>query len=102
MGGGYEEEESDLAKISLKWMINEAMCSGLRVDKTKYEEMFAQDPTPPFTSHDELEKWSWRISERFPRWELENDPPPPRRLFKWWPTGRRSIGKSVRKGSSPN
>lgn len=98
VGGGYEEEESDLAKISLKWMIKEANVSGLRVDKTRYQQMFAQDPTSPFTSHDELEKWLWRISERLPRWELENDPPPPRRLFRWGPTGRRSIGKSARMG----
>ncbi|MGH8650746.1 MAG: phospholipase effector Tle1 domain-containing protein [Gammaproteobacteria bacterium] len=98
VGGGYEEEKSDLAKISLKWMINEACACGLRVDRTKYDEMFARDSIPPFTSHDELEKWSWRISDCLPRWELENDPPPPRRLFRWGPSGRRSIGKSARNG----
>lgn len=98
VGGGYEEEESDLAKISLKWMVREASERGLRVDKTRYQQVFAQDLTPPFMSHDELEKWVWRISERLPRWELENDPPPPRRLFRWRTTGRRSIGKSARKG----
>ena len=98
VGGGYRQEESGLAKISLKWMIHEACARGLCVDRTKYEEMFARDPTPTFKSHDELQKCSWRILEGFPRWELENDPPPPRRLFRWGPTGRRSIGKSVRKG----
>lgn len=46
--------------------------------------------------HEELKKWKWRISEYVPRWELENDPPPPRRLFRWGPTGQRLISKFVR------
>ncbi|MGH7771630.1 MAG: DUF2235 domain-containing protein [Candidatus Binatia bacterium] len=98
VGGGYQEGESGLATLSLKWMIREAHKCGLRVDKTRYQEMFAQDPTALFTSHDELEKWWWRASERLPRWELENDPPPPRRKFKWGPTGLRVIGRAARKG----
>jgi hypothetical protein len=79
-------------------MISEACPHGLLIDRTKYKEMFTRCPTPPFICHDELEQRFWRFVELLPRWELENDPPPPRRLFRWGPTGRRLIGKSAREG----
>ena len=99
VGGGYEEMESSLAKISLRWMIDEACRNRLCVDASSYQQVLALGETSHFVAHDELEKWPWRISERIPRWELVNDPPPPRRLFRWGPTGRRSISKSARMGS---
>jgi uncharacterized protein (DUF2235 family) len=98
VGGGYDERESDSARISLRWMVDEACLRGLRVDQTRYEHLVASGPMPSLTSHDELGKWSWRVTEWLPRWELVNDPPPPRRLFRWGPSGRRSIGESARKG----
>ena len=61
VGGGYIEEESGLAKVSLRWMINEAIACRLRVDKSKCEEIFDQDPIPRLTEHDELEKRLWRL-----------------------------------------
>jgi uncharacterized protein (DUF2235 family) len=98
VGGGYDEAENDLAKISLKWMINQAsVCHwGLRVDKDKCGELFARERTRPFTPHNELDKLGWRLSERLPRWELRNDPPPPKRLFKLGPSGRRVMGRFAR------
>lgn len=109
VGGGYEEEESALAKISLRWMIEEAKKAkgeweyGLLIDKDRYQQMFPQDATPSFRLHNELKGWSWwtmlwLLSEILPRTELQNDPPPPKRLRKWGPSGQRSMGKFGREG----
>jgi len=38
IGGGYPEEESGLAKIALKWMIEEACNCGLLVDNDNYQQ----------------------------------------------------------------
>lgn len=98
VGGGYTEAESNLATISLRWMINEARAHGLRIDNACYQQTIAERSQPTVTPHNELEKRVWRIVDWLPRWELQNDPPPPRRLPKFWPTGKRSIGNSARKG----
>jgi len=97
VGGGYEEE-GDLAIISLRWMINEATACGLLIEKSRRQEIFAHKPEPRLKSHDELKKRGWRLSEFLPRWELNNDSSPPRRLFRWGPSGRRCIRNFARKG----
>ena len=78
-------------------MINEACKVGLMVDETKLGAI-AQRPSSDQAGHDELSKWFWRATECLPRWELENDPPPPRARFRWGPTGQRTVGKSARNG----
>jgi uncharacterized protein (DUF2235 family) len=98
VGGGYGADESGLARISLRWMIDEAVACGLRVDGAGYDETFARGSQPSLVAHDELGHWAWRVSERLPRWELENDPPPPRRVFRWGPTGKRAVAGSARAG----
>jgi len=119
VGGGHGEAESGLAKISLKWMIGEAWGaapdpeSRLLIDERKYRDMFI-DPGPGpnatlFKGHDMLADWGlnpvrtiftigrWFV-DRCPRVELVNCPLPPTRHCWPWPTGRRKISDSRRKG----
>lgn len=118
VGGGCKEEESGLARYSLKWMIDEARESArkskepeLLVDECALERVMRQcgaDKKTWYMSHDSME-WYWRFIERLcPRWDLENAPPPgqntqfskgwPKKKFKIGPTGPRSVKKSMRGG----
>ncbi len=76
VGGGYPEEESGLAKIALKWMIEEA-CSakfGLKIDKEKYNRYvlgLGKDgkyvgPDAAAEPHESL-KGAWRAVQYLPQ-----------------------------------
>jgi uncharacterized protein (DUF2235 family) len=78
IGGGYPEPESGLAKIALKWMVDEAAAHGLLVDPARYAEIvegrskggkFAP-PDCKAQLHDSLTGW-WRIAEHLPRRYIE-------------------------------
>lgn len=99
VGGGYDVKAGDLSAFALRWIGDEAVRRGLLVDRSRYGALFAEGLTPPFEAHDELDRWGWKVSEHVPRWELENDPPPPRRRFRWGPSGRRPIGRFARNGA---
>lgn len=82
IGGGYIEMESDLAKISLQWMLDEAQTAGLEIDASQIENVFpAQDntelskPDPCGKMHNELDKLFWKIMQCVPRryWIREED-----------------------------
>jgi uncharacterized protein (DUF2235 family) len=115
VGGGYEDAESGLAKISLQWMIGEAATvnndsgSKLLVDESKYRDMFPKDfgpdsNDPLFKRHDRLTDWSaspfstvgWWVSNGCPRVELRNCPLPPRKHPWLMPRGQRKISDSRR------
>jgi uncharacterized protein (DUF2235 family) len=71
VGGSYPEAESGLAKISLRWMLREAMANGLRVDQTKADTIFKGDPSharPLSTAimHNSLNA-KWWIGEFYPK-----------------------------------
>ena len=44
VGGGYEEERSGIAKYPLKWMVDEAVLSGLRVNRAMYNHLVLGRP----------------------------------------------------------
>src|SRR5262249_44010852 len=72
VGGGYPEGESGLAKIALKWMIDEARRADLRVDEAKVSLMLGGAggdyvaPNPDAPLHDSMTKW-WRPVEYIPK-----------------------------------
>jgi uncharacterized protein (DUF2235 family) len=98
VGGGHKDSAIGLAKISLKWMVNEAASCGLRVGKGKYCEMFKDLSSGQCKRHDEAKKLIWRVSEHAPRRDLKNCPLPPTREWTWKSTGSRRIGESRRNG----
>ena len=75
VGGGYEESESGLAKITLQWMIDEAREAGLEIDKTLLPTVFPEKENDPVLSspdacgkmHNELDKLFWKIMQWIPR-----------------------------------
>ena len=72
IGGGYPEKESGLAKIALKWMLDEAAAAGLRLDQDKVDLMLgrrggdyvAPDANGPM--HESL-KGAWHVAEFVPK-----------------------------------
>lgn len=74
VGGSYPENESGLSKITLKWMISEAIDPGLHVDKKQYEKIvLGLDPDNYFVKpnhkamvHESL-KGMWWILELLPK-----------------------------------
>jgi hypothetical protein len=113
VGGGWPENESGLAKQSLKWMIGEAWQASkldelpLLINMSKYKEMFnCQIPPSPdnlfYRRHDRLADWSDPIStigfqfvNRIPRAQLVNCPDP-HNEFWFWPSGKREIDDTMR------
>ena len=71
VGGSYPEPESGLAKIALKWMVEEATSVGLLIDREEYDLVLGKtpgkfaSPDPSATMHDSLQGF-WRILEIFP------------------------------------
>jgi uncharacterized protein (DUF2235 family) len=73
VGGGYPEEQSGLAKITLEWMLIEARAKGLVVDNARAETILGKTvgslyakPDPIAPLHDSLIKW-WRLAEFVPK-----------------------------------
>jgi uncharacterized protein (DUF2235 family) len=77
VGGGYPEAESGLAKIALKWMIDEARQNGLMLDDARVSLMLGAagggyaPPNPDACLHDSMTKW-WRPVEYIPKPHWEN------------------------------
>jgi uncharacterized protein (DUF2235 family) len=69
VGGGYQEEQSGLSKIALRWMLREAEAKGLLVDPARKERALhaGQGPDPNGPMHDELTKPLWRLVEYLPK-----------------------------------
>lgn len=83
IGGGYKESESGLAKISLQWMLDEAIAHDLLIDSSQLPTVFpasADDPDlsspdPCGKMHNELTKRFWKIMQWVPRryWVRDED-----------------------------
>jgi hypothetical protein len=109
VGGGYPRECSSPADVSLRWMLEEARAHGLMISHEAEEEVNELAMTITLGHlHDELarhETWKdwvcsifWRGVDRCPRRDLENEPPPPRKKWRYKPAGRRDISVSPRRG----
>jgi uncharacterized protein (DUF2235 family) len=72
VGGGYAEQESGLSKITLEWMICEAVSAGLQVDQNKVNEVLGRSgaghaaPDADGQAHDSLNGW-WHLAELVPK-----------------------------------
>jgi uncharacterized protein (DUF2235 family) len=72
VGGGYPEPDSGLAKIALKWMLDEARLAGLLLDEDKVARVLGERdqshvrPNPDARLHDSLTRW-WKPIELVPK-----------------------------------
>lgn len=72
IGGSYAEEESGLSKITLEWMLCEAVSLGLLVDGQKAAQVLGRIPPPPPVAPDPAARihnsltWKWWILELLP------------------------------------
>jgi uncharacterized protein (DUF2235 family) len=78
VGGGYPEQESGLAKVALKWMLDEAQAAGLAVDAAKRRRMLGDDGAP-FVKPDALAPahesltGAWHLAEYLPKRHFDRD-----------------------------
>ena len=83
IGGGYLEQQSGLAKVTLRWMIAEAVAAGLLVDPALVNDVLGVTPGSGYASvnakgmmHDSM-CGAWKILEYLPRrhWNPRLQPP---------------------------
>lgn len=104
VGGGYPAGENGPANNSLRWMIAEARDCGLNFSETQYSAIFPRDQDEDVEHrHDEMQdsfRWKvvWWLADRTPRWDLQNEPPPPVTKFSHKPAGPRKVADSMRGG----
>ncbi len=78
IGGGYPEAESGLSKITLRWMIKEAVANGLLLDRNRAKIILGMHndgyapPNPRATIHRSLVGF-WKFAEFLPKryWSLK-------------------------------
>jgi hypothetical protein len=106
VGGGYPEDESGLAKVALKWMIDEATGSqfGLVIDQKKLDRYVLGksdggyvEPSGSTDAHESL-KGVWWLVQFLPRstWQVEQEReairlPKQRRTIEFGETIHRSV-----------
>ena len=67
VGGGYLEQESGLAKISLEWMLVESKEFGLRVDYMAAQKALKKHDVPHFYKRHQSLSWKWVLAEFIPK-----------------------------------
>ena len=80
VGGSYPEAESGLSKISLRWMLREAVASGLKADLTAIKTILGADlayakPLYSAVKHNSL-TLPWWLGEVWPKWTKHLVSPP--------------------------
>jgi uncharacterized protein (DUF2235 family) len=91
IGGSYEEKESGLAKITLEWMLMQAMDQGLKVDRAKAERVLGKTdpqfapPDPLACIHESLQGFWWQLAELLPHKHYDYTA---KRYVWYWPRGR--------------
>jgi uncharacterized protein (DUF2235 family) len=69
VGGGYPEDESELSQVALRWMAEEAIALGLRVDPVRLSALTATAALPVAGTgalHESL-TWPWWPAEFLPK-----------------------------------
>src|SRR5207342_1470773 len=87
VGGG--DDEAETAKISFRWMLGEATHAGLLLAATCEEWIFDADDNDLRPRVNESYNWRWWLSDRIPRWELDNSRRPPGYPVRWQGHGAR-------------
>ena len=85
VGGGYSEDQGGLSKISLEWMMGEAVHLGLRIDHAKADDQLNRigdnDGEPECSQmHDESKKLGWRLLGVLPKRGYSSD----KGGMRWW------------------
>ena len=89
VGGGYAESESGLSKITLEWMICEAVAAGLLVDQNKVNQVLGRTgagnvtPNPNGQAHDCLRGW-WQVAELVPKKHYDWSTGKTKRRMNFW------------------
>ena len=84
-------------------MISEARQCRLEFDEAAYKDVFPNEQDGKVISlHDEMTNtpiWSkaWWLVDRTPRWDLINEPPPPRTELRRKPAGPRNLARLIRR-----
>jgi len=78
VGGGYSEDEGGLSKLSLEWMMGEAVYLGLLIDQDSAEEQLKRiddvDGHPELgMMHDESKRFGWRALGMLPKRVFSRD-----------------------------
>jgi uncharacterized protein (DUF2235 family) len=87
IGGG--DKEAGTARISFRWMAGEAVHAGLLLHPACDPWIFEPDETGGTAVIHESFNAAWWLSDRLPRWELDNHTRPPGYPFKWHGKGTR-------------
>lgn len=73
VGGSYPEKDSQLSKIALQWMLDEAGKAGLKVDQHRKTDILggkepyvSPDPTT-VNQHESLHGLAWHVAEMWPK-----------------------------------
>jgi hypothetical protein len=83
IGGGYLEEKSGLAKVTLQWMIAEAKAAGLNVAQEAVDDVLGRSaqrqyaPVNPYAMIHDSMCGAWKILEYVPRRHWKPGLPPP-------------------------
>ena len=88
VGGGYPESQSGLAKIALRWMMQEAQACGLELDLERQRAILGRGsnevpPNPYGPMHDELKKPMWKFAQWIPR-RMSRRNPATHRYESYW------------------
>jgi uncharacterized protein (DUF2235 family) len=72
VGGSYPENESQLSKLALRWMLCEAQLAGLRVDPRRQADILGGKPpyvapSPSGEMHESLKGFWWHVAEVWPK-----------------------------------
>jgi hypothetical protein len=72
VGGSYPEDQSQLSKVALRWMLCEAEIAGLKINPQRKTDILGGES--PYVSPDPLSKWQheslhgiWWIAELWPK-----------------------------------
>ena len=97
VGGSYPDREGGLSKISLKWMVSEAIRVGLRIDEQRFRAVCPAEATPSVSAPDHLAPMHKSLAGLW--WLLEWWPPFPRGKRRFVPDGaliHRSVANRMR------
>jgi uncharacterized protein (DUF2235 family) len=96
IGGG--DKEGETAKIAFRWMMGAATRAGLILDPCSDSWIFKRDATDVRPEIHESYGPGWWVSDRLPRWELDNSTRPPGYPLKWQGHGARCAEAFRRNG----